>query len=232
MASDGKKVWLWVGIAVVALSSCCCVGGIAGFFLVAQDQEADFHGPVAAPAPVPPGWGEYVQRTNCAALNPNLVLSGFRVHHPPSLQPQTCAEQPVPASYVNFLESDAAGRLTGQFGLGYVFGPSVMEHSLLDQLASDFERQMPLGSRFVPHDSAPLFARGTSLTRKDYVVHVAGDFAGFSAGTYAYRFVLVRQPASDQGLLVTMIRTAMTTPEAAFSGMQADYGAMLESIRF
>jgi hypothetical protein len=163
-----------------------------------------------------------------------LSLRGFRLHHPPAQTIELCSQQqPSAYNYVTFYDSDVAGNMTGQFGLGYQVGP--IDPTLIDQLVENLRTQMPVGSSFTLVDGTPYAVRGTTVTRKDYVLVTTAPMGLLAAGSYAFRVVLLPNDVNTiaGGLTLIIIRRADTgDTAAALASMETDYRPMIESIRF
>jgi hypothetical protein len=227
MENGNKKLYIIGGVVLFLVLSCCCVGGGVAFFMTRGEEERFAETPAA-----PPGWSTYTQTIDCVPYNPGLTLTGFSVAYPPTHRVELCTDQqPSAYNYATLYTLDGAGNMTGQFGIGYMTG--VPMASLIDQLVENMRTQMPAGTTFTMRTDTTLAARGTSLTRKDYVLNLTGQLGLMAAGQYAFRVVLVPDESSvGQGVTLIIIERADLGTEAAFAELDGDYLRMIESLRF
>lgn len=232
MDDGNKKLYIIGGVLVVLLSSCCCFG-TAGYFFWMRSSPPDIAGfGGGTGADTPAGWTTYTQAINCAPYNPGLTMTGFSVAYPPTHQVELCTDQqPSAFNYVTLYTMDPTGNMTGQFGVGYLSGTPMA--SLIDQLTENMRVQMPPGSAFTSVNDAMMSARGSMLTRKDYILSLTGQLGLMAPGQYAFRVVLVPdENVAGQGLTLIIIRRADLGTDAAFTELDADYLRMIETIRF
>lgn len=227
--SGGKTLYIVGGVTLVLVLSCCCIGGGVALFMARE--EGGLSG-LGGGTETPTGWPTYTQSIDCAPYNPGLTLTGFSLAYPPTHQVELCTDQrPQAYNYVTLYTLDPAGNLTGQFGVGYMTG--IPMASLIDQLVENMRVQMPAGTSFTPRTDAPLGARGTTLTRKDYTLNLTGQLGLMAPSAYAFRVVLVPNEAVvGQGVTLIIIRRADLGVEAAFAELDADYLRMIDTIRF
>lgn len=236
MDEKDKKLLIIVA-AIIGGLGCCGVAAVVGLGVWGASMAPT---PVAVPttAPVPSsqyvpapaaGWSTYSFAADCSASNANLRLQRLQVAYPTTHVVLPCTgQQPRPWAYVTFHQEGADGAAVSQWTVGYASGP--VDFNLLAQAADDLSRQLSAGPTTALRQDQ-MQARGGSLLRRDSTFQVTSAMGAFVPGTYIYRQVVVRNPSSPDGVMLTYVAPS-TNPQADLAVNDTDLQRVVESIQF